>query len=111
MAEFRADKFRDRPSKKFRDNDSPRFSKRFNDGEQFERRESRSGAQLFNVTCDKCGKDAEVPFKPHGGKPVYCSDCFRRQESGESRSSRNSGSDLDQINAKLDKILRALKVE
>src|SRR4051794_27109908 len=28
-------------------------------------------------TCPNCGRDAEVPFRPTSGKPVYCSDCFR----------------------------------
>ena len=27
---------------------------------------------------DSCGKEARVPFRPTGSKPVYCSDCFRR---------------------------------
>jgi CxxC-x17-CxxC domain-containing protein len=34
--------------------------------------------QMFPVTCDDCGKATEVPFEPHSGKPVYCSDCFRK---------------------------------
>ena len=33
--------------------------------------------QLFDVTCAKCGKPAQVPFEPKGDKPVYCSDCFK----------------------------------
>ena len=27
--------------------------------------------------CDKCGKSCEVPFKPDGNRPVFCSDCWR----------------------------------
>ena len=34
--------------------------------------------QMFPVTCSDCGKATEVPFKPRSGKPVYCSDCFRK---------------------------------
>ncbi len=34
--------------------------------------------EMFETTCDSCGKEARVPFKPTGSKPVYCSDCFRR---------------------------------
>ena len=34
--------------------------------------------EMFTATCDSCGKEARVPFKPTGSKPVYCSDCFRR---------------------------------
>jgi CxxC-x17-CxxC domain-containing protein len=32
---------------------------------------------LYNVTCDACGKPAQVPFNPTNGKPVYCRDCYR----------------------------------
>lgn len=34
--------------------------------------------QMFPATCADCGKATEVPFEPHSGKPVYCSDCFRK---------------------------------
>lgn len=33
--------------------------------------------QMYNVTCGKCGKPAQVPFQPRGDKPVYCNECFR----------------------------------
>ncbi|MFO8143669.1 MAG: CxxC-x17-CxxC domain-containing protein [Dehalococcoidales bacterium] len=34
--------------------------------------------QMFPVTCSECGKDTEVPFEPSDGRPVYCSDCYRK---------------------------------
>ncbi|MBW3612810.1 MAG: zinc-ribbon domain containing protein [Chloroflexi bacterium] len=34
--------------------------------------------EMFTTTCDSCGNEARVPFRPTGSKPVYCSDCFRR---------------------------------
>ncbi len=34
--------------------------------------------QMFDAVCADCGKDTEVPFEPTSGRPVYCSDCFRR---------------------------------
>jgi CxxC-x17-CxxC domain-containing protein len=34
--------------------------------------------EMFSTTCDSCGQEAKVPFRPTGSKPVYCSDCFRR---------------------------------
>lgn len=37
--------------------------------------------EMFSVTCSECGKDAEVPFRPRGDRPVYCSDCFSKQRS------------------------------
>ncbi len=64
--------------------------------------------EMFDVTCTKCGKDAQVPFKPTGNKPVLCSDCFSK-DGGDRRGNGNSGSvDLTEINAKLDKIIRIL---
>jgi len=38
----------------------------------------RAPRQMFPVTCAECGKDTEVPFEPRGDKPVYCSDCYRK---------------------------------
>ena len=37
----------------------------------------RGPRQMYTATCSSCGKDAQVPFQPTSGKPVYCSDCFR----------------------------------
>ena len=33
--------------------------------------------EYFAVVCSRCGNQAQVPFKPHMDRPVYCSDCFR----------------------------------
>ncbi len=38
----------------------------------------RPRAQMFPATCAQCGKATEVPFEPRSGKPVYCSDCYRK---------------------------------
>ena len=37
---------------------------------------SRGPREMFTATCSNCGKEAQVPFRPTSGKPVYCSDCF-----------------------------------
>ena len=29
-----------------------------------------------NIACARCGKDADVPFTPEAGRPVYCRECF-----------------------------------
>jgi CxxC-x17-CxxC domain-containing protein len=34
--------------------------------------------QMFPATCAQCGKDTEVPFEPTSGRPVYCSDCYKK---------------------------------
>lgn len=39
--------------------------------------------QMHQATCDNCGKSCEVPFRPNGSKPVYCSDCFRSMDNGD----------------------------
>ena len=39
---------------------------------------SSAPRQMFPVKCATCGKDTEVPFEPRSGRPVYCSDCYRK---------------------------------
>lgn len=81
----------------------------FSGGNRFSR-DRPERREMFDVTCTQCGKDARVPFKPTGSKPVLCSDCFSK-DGGDRRSSgsANSSEDLKQINAKLDKIIAILK--
>jgi CxxC-x17-CxxC domain-containing protein len=42
----------------------------------------RGPREMFSATCSNCGKEAQVPFRPTSGKPVYCSDCFRTMRGG-----------------------------
>jgi len=44
---------------------------------------------LHNAVCDECGKDCQVPFRPSGEKPVYCSDCFEKKGGSDSDRSRD----------------------
>lgn len=79
-------------------------------------RDGRRPLEMHDAVCDKCGEECRVPFRPTGNKPVLCSDCYR-----ESRQGRDSGRDrgqsgmssvlLNQINAKLDKIIKALDID
>jgi len=39
----------------------------------------RGPREMFSATCATCGREAQVPFRPNGSKPVYCSDCFTAQ--------------------------------
>ena len=39
---------------------------------------------MFSATCSSCGREAQVPFRPSGAKPVYCSDCFTNQRGSSS---------------------------
>ena len=63
--------FNDRPSRSFRNS-------RDNDRED------------TTVTCADCGDQCTVPFVPRSDKPVYCSDCFRKNKpnSNDDRGSR-----------------------
>ena len=82
------------------------------------RSERRRPREMHEVTCDKCGKQCQVPFKPTEGKPVYCSECFEKKDNSGSRNrdfkhaiSNISSEQLDKINLKLDKIIKALDIE
>jgi CxxC-x17-CxxC domain-containing protein len=33
--------------------------------------------EMHDATCARCGNQTQVPFRPTGARPVYCSDCFR----------------------------------
>ena len=35
--------------------------------------------EYFMAICSECGKEAQLPFKPRGDRPVYCSDCFSKR--------------------------------
>jgi len=90
----------------------------------FPRRSSRR--EMHQAICSNCGNKCEVPFKPTGDKPVYCSDCFEKRGGGSSnrpgrRDSRrprfeqrdNTNNKLvEQVNSlstKLDRILNLLE--
>ena len=36
---------------------------------------------FYDVTCDACGKQTQVPFNPTNGKPVYCRECYSARRS------------------------------
>lgn len=35
---------------------------------------------MFQTTCSKCGKPAQIPFRPSGDRPVFCSNCFETEK-------------------------------
>ena len=82
-------------------------------GRDFGRSSRNSEEQIMHeVTCDKCGKKCEVPFKPTPSKPVYCNECFREKENSRSKDRSNEfAKEFEQINKKLDKILEAIDVD
>ena len=38
--------------------------------------------ERFPAVCSDCGKETTVPFEPRQGRPVYCSDCYRKVRVG-----------------------------
>jgi len=82
--------------------------------------------QMHKTVCSSCGRDCEVPFRPSGDKPVFCSNCFEKNREGsdtrrfedrnfrkphfEDRDNRppQNSEQYNDLNAKLDKILAIL---
>lgn len=82
--------------------------------------------QMHKAVCDECGNDCEVPFRPSGDKPIYCSSCFEKKEGSRSGGSRKGSRDggyrtrdnskqimeqFNTLNQKLDRILDSLNPE
>lgn len=103
--------------------DQPENSRRSEDrGGRFERRDERrdfsrpsfrDDKPMHSALCDECGEECEVPFRPTGDKPVYCRQCFRKggeTASGSFKKPDSSKEDFEQMNRKLDRILKILEV-
>ena len=41
------------------------------------RKNNRAPKQMYEAVCSKCGAETQLPFKPNGERPVYCSECFQ----------------------------------
>lgn len=76
---------------------------------------------MHKAICDECGKECQVPFKPTGDKPIYCSECFDKKGGGGSRGhgprgrgsfgDKSSGELLSEVkilNSKIDRIIDLL---
>ena len=85
--------------------DSGRSNGRRDSGSRFGGRDSRR-AEMTTVTCDACKERCEVPFKPISDKPIFCDKCF-----GKTSKSGKDNKDLGEINQKLDKIIKFLKIK
>ncbi|MEK6853167.1 MAG: CxxC-x17-CxxC domain-containing protein [Nanoarchaeota archaeon] len=106
----------DRSFSRFEDDRPKRFSRSVSRPmgreDRFERRDPSPSFEknMFTAVCAKCGVRCEVPFKPTSGKPVFCSDCFRKNDDHGSERSAPSRSELGEINRKLDQIMKALDI-
>lgn len=38
--------------------------------------------QMHKAICSECGNECELPFRPSGDRPVFCSTCFDKQGGG-----------------------------
>ncbi len=67
--------------KSYSQNPSQRFdrSHRYDRGRQGNGPRERTYTQ---VICADCNKECEIPFKPSGGRPVYCKECFSKRKTG-----------------------------
>lgn len=99
--------------KKFNNFDGGRGDKRFGGG--FKKRgfsdDRRGDTEMHSAVCAKCAKTCQVPFKPNGRKPIYCSICFVKDDFAPSRrpfGGDRQSDDLKAINAKLDTIIKML---
>jgi CxxC-x17-CxxC domain-containing protein len=45
----------------------------------------RGPRQMHKATCDSCNQECEVPFRPTGERPVFCRECFGKQDGGNDR--------------------------
>ena len=45
---------------------------------------------MFQATCSNCGNSCEVPFRPNGEKPVFCSPCFDKTSGREAQPRQQS---------------------
>lgn len=56
-------------------------------GGGFSRRDS-DRPTMHKAICNKCGRECEVPFKPTGDRPVFCSSCFEKPDRADSGGSQ-----------------------
>lgn len=75
------------------------------------RRESRDfwEKRMYSATCDQCGADCELPFKPSSDKPVFCSDCYVKEDKPK-RWWADYSAEFQALNTKLDMIINFLKI-
>ncbi len=106
------------------------FGRRDSGGQGFNRGGNNSSRPtMHKAICAECGQSCEVPFKPTGDRPIFCSNCFKgkdnptpQRSSGRDfskpnfsdkrpfTSSQPSNEQLEMLNSKLDKILSALNL-
>ena len=64
--------------------------------------------RMYSAICTECGNKCEVPFRPTGGKPIYCRNCFRKGDNTGGKNVEKFKEQFELLNAKLDNILKLL---
>jgi len=64
--------------------------------------------RMYSAICTECGNKCEVPFRPTGGKPIYCSNCFSKGDNTRGKNTEQFEEQIEILNAKLDNILKLL---
>lgn len=54
-------------------------------GRSFGGNRSSGRREMHDAICSECGNECQIPFRPTGDRPVYCSSCFEQQNGGSSR--------------------------
>ncbi len=36
--------------------------------------------KMYKCTCSECKTETEVPFEPKADRPVYCKECYQKQQ-------------------------------
>lgn len=105
-----SDCFRDVDSwRSDRDSDRRDFGRDRND--RWGRRDSNFWEKrMYEAVCDQCGNDCEVPFKPSSDKPIYCSDCFVREDKPRAGKWPDYKAEFEKLEAKLDMIIKFLNI-
>jgi CxxC-x17-CxxC domain-containing protein len=50
---------------------------------------NRGPREMTEITCAKCGKKDQVPFKPRDGSTVLCKECYFKEKGIEPRAPRS----------------------
>jgi CxxC-x17-CxxC domain-containing protein len=81
-------------------------------GRRDHRRYDERERRMYTATCDECGKECQVPFKPTSGKPIFCDSCFSAMSKKRTDKGADSGQlqeQMDLVNSKLDRIIQILE--
>lgn len=121
-------KFNQGRDRNFNDRGSNRGSGGFDRNSS--RRPERDRSMMHSAVCFECGKDCEVPFKPSGSKPVFCSFCFGNKQDSDRKpdnkfergasfkprfdaenKKEQSNPKMDEVISRLDKIIKLLSLK